>query len=425
MIKVHFSSIIKKGGDFMKKEKQEQLVSYLLNNVPVTREEILEYFHDHDETTYSMSTLTDNLKDLRRLGYIIDAPKRSGYINSISVPKNDEVFELTKDNTIYCALMLMILSITRKPSTLDEIVKKCSDFELDNFEIKTKFRIILHQLVKDNYVLKKNNRYLIHPQKSLFIIKNEDTIKDFMTQFNEQIQLSQFPQELVNFYTTVSQIYGYELKIKEYNSYVHRSIKKISKKEQDIINELYNLDFKNKQLLIEYKTTQKKAYSYCFSVGMIVYSFEKNQIFIIGESQQSPLILKLQNILDMQETKYKNKIYESSYYHRLFNEMFSISIEEPIKVKILFQDFDNHNIHSRIKHLLEIRNTEIDLAKITYIANSNQFIYEDTIRGIHDFARYLRTFGTFAKVLEPQELKDIMIASANRMIERYKERGIE
>ena len=61
MIKVYFSSIIKKGGDFMKKEKQEQLVSYLLNNVPVTREEILEYFHDHDETTYSMSTLTDNL----------------------------------------------------------------------------------------------------------------------------------------------------------------------------------------------------------------------------------------------------------------------------------------------------------------------------------------------------------------------------
>ena len=48
-------------------------------------------------------------------------------------------------------------------------------------------------------------------------------------------------------------------------------------------------------------------------------------------------------------------------------------------------------------------------------------IYEDTIRGLQDFAGYLRRFGRSVIVDEPADLKEKMIFSAQRTISRYEE----
>ena len=50
---------------------------------------------------------------------------------------------------------------------------------------------------------------------------------------------------------------------------------------------------------------------------------------------------------------------------------------------------------------------------------------EDTIRGLNDFANYLRKFGYGCKVIEPKELKEKMIFSVKRALDRYNEIELE
>ena len=52
------------------------------------------------------------------------------------------------------------------------------------------------------------------------------------------------------------------------------------------------------------------------------------------------------------------------------------------------------------------------------------YIYEDDIRGLNDFARFLRKFGSSVYVREPEELRKTMVFSLNRTLEKYREEGL-
>ena len=58
-------------------------------------------------------------------------------------------------------------------------------------------------------------------------------------------------------------------------------------------------------------------------------------------------------------------------------------------------------------------------ARIQFSKDINSYIYEDTIRGLSSFARYLRAYGRSAIVSQPKQLIHIMCRSAIRTMQNY------
>ena len=99
-------------------------------------------------------------------------------------------------------------------------------------------------------------------------------------------------------------------------------------------------------------------------------------------------------------------------YH-IVDAMFSISVEEPVHVKV---EFDNiFAIREKLNRLRVNRPG----ARLT--EEGGVLYYEDEVSGINDFAGYLRRFGYNCRVLEPERLRNIMKESARRILDAYRQ----
>lgn len=92
--------------------------------------------------------------------------------------------------------------------------------------------------------------------------------------------------------------------------------------------------------------------------------------------------------------------------------------KEVYHVKVLYSDSYN-NIKTRFDNLSSIR----EYATIREIGNPPddcpyKYVYEDNIRGLEDFARFLRSFGSSVLALEPPELTKKMVYTYNRIIKK-------
>ena len=59
-----------------------------------------------------------------------------------------------------------------------------------------------------------------------------------------------------------------------------------------------------------------------------------------------------------------------------------------------------------------------------YQKDDETFVYEDDLRGMSDFAKYLRRFGRSVKVLEPESLRKMMLDDVERLEEVYRKEGL-
>ena len=100
----------------------------------------------------------------------------------------------------------------------------------------------------------------------------------------------------------------------------------------------------------------------------------------------------------------------------MFYDMFSISTEEPERVKIRFRD--SFNIMDKLRSKFKCR------TKYTLTKMDGYIYYEDEIRGASDLAKLLRSFGSSLEVIEPESLRKRMRDSAARSIERYRREGM-
>ena len=208
-----------------------------------------------------------------------------------------------------------------------------------------------------------------------------------------------------------------------HNSVVEKNLKKLNK-----------LDFKKYMLDIEYKpahpsvnneSSGKKAgkknqtENHKFAVGLVVYVSDKDRLYLIGKDKGSDesIILNTERIQKVSETKIKNDIYGSPEFIDIYNEMFSISVDEPFELKVEFQN--TFNIYEKIKRMSAVRPNAV----ISLKANDEKTIvyYEEKVRGVEDVARWLRSFGRSVKVIKPYILKDRMKNSINRALANYGE----
>lgn len=186
---------------------------------------------------------------------------------------------------------------------------------------------------------------------------------------------------------------------------------------------LNDLPYEDKQLNLVFSTPKSiEKQQILFSVGILFYSVEANQCYLLGKSEKNKTILIRLDRIDFEATAASDNpnsisAIEKAALNQVYAEMFSTALDEPEKVEIHF-DLFSKNIESKVTALHKSRSSTSHITQ-DFINGRKTLIYTDTVRGLSSFAHYLRTFGRSAKVIHPQKLQDMMLASARHVLSSY------
>lgn len=435
-----------------KNNAKKLLIEFLLSKSGenITREEII------NQTGISKSRLSELIKEIRADGYKISTPNRSGIVrleasNVIAqdiTPREIRqwliILTLSKLGTAtYIELICSILSITDSTYLYNRITTDENYSDMDILEYLQTFnygakndidtylplptlRKDLRALIEIGYIDKKRVQYKngIHVVYSIsekspaILFESENELYDFMIFYdNFKSSLSNTePLELL--YKKIASIYDWE----SYDSatQIYGKSNRIDKNQLDYLNKFIRHPYKTNTLQINY-LSRKGEMQLTIDSGLLFYSVETNCFYLlcINISDKNIMQLRMDHIISITERTTKNWNYRSSNFINIYDEMFSASYEpQKTHVKVLFQDFGN------IRERLEALHNKRKLSKLYDIEPlagdiPHSIVYEDDLRGISAFSRYLRSFGSSALVLEPTELRDSMIQSNLKILQNY------
>ena len=191
------------------------------------------------------------------------------------------------------------------------------------------------------------------------------------------------------------------------------------------LKSLNKLPYEDKQLNLVFSSprlTEKQQF--LFSVGILFYSTETNQCYLLGKSEKQEKLLVRLDRIDFKATTASdvpNSISDTEKItlNQIYAEMFSAALDDPEEVEIHFDAYSK-NIESKVNALHKYRSTTSRITQ-DFIDDKKTLIYTDTIRGLSSFAHYLRTFGYGAKVIRPQKLRDMLLTSAQQVFNNYSE----
>lgn len=435
-----------------KNNAKEVLIDYLLANpgVDISRGAIIQ------DTRISKSRLSELINDIRSDGYEIVTPNRSGIvrfealnnINTNITPKEVRqwliILVLSKLSTAtYTELICGILSIADSTYLYDGIstddnysdmdilgyleeFNSGAKFDIDqNLPLPT-FRKDLHALIKDGYVDKKRMQYKngihviysISEKSPAVLFESEDELFDFMTFYDTFKNSLSNTKPLESLYKKSTSIYDWTSY--DASTQIYGKSNRIDRKQLKHLNNFVKYPYKTKTLKINY-LSHDGAMEITISSGLLFYSVETNCFYLLCTNMitKSILQLRLDRIDAIKEGTEKNKRYRSSEFLNMYEEMFSAAFEpEKSHVKILFQDFGN--IRERLSALHNKRKFS-KLYDISPLSEEipHSIVYEDDIRGVSAFSRFLRSFGSSALVLKPSSLQDLMINSNQLILKNY------
>lgn len=203
-----------------------------------------------------------------------------------------------------------------------------------------------------------------------------------------------------------------------------------SKNVKEMVDRLNTVPYNLFAIKVSYKTKNGVA-NYIVKVGLLMYAQDKDKLYVIGKrvntnadnkTNEKDIIFKGENILEVERTDIRNDVYMNTYYMNMYDEMFSVSTEDPIDVEVEFDDFGQ--VKDKIYRLKETRkNAKVEVYPIPGTDPVKmKVVYKDRLRGLEDFANYLRKYGSSVKVIAPAELRDRMILSCERILKAY---GVE
>lgn len=435
-----------------KSNAKELLIDYLLTNpgVDISRESIIQ------NIGISNSRLSELINAIRSDGYDIITPNRSGIvrlesakiINTDITPKEVRqwliILTLSKLGiATYIELVCGVLSIAdstylyERISTNDnysdmdilEYLKEYNSgakYDIDqNLSLPT-FRKDLHSLIQDGFIEKNRTQYKggihviysISEKSPAILFESEDELFDFMTFYDTFKNSFSNTKPLETLYKKCTNIYDWT----SYDSStkIYGKSNRIDEKQLNCLNSFVKYPYKSKTLEINYLVCDKTI-ELTISSGLLFYSEETNCFYLLCFNMENKSIiqLRLDRIVSIREGDIKNRIYRSAKYLNIYEEMFSASFDEnKTHVRVVFQDFGN--IKERISALHNKRKSS-KLYDILPLSEEipHTIMYEDDLRGISAFARYLRSFGSSALVLEPSILQTKMIQSNQSTLKNY------
>ena len=178
--------------------------------------------------------------------------------------------------------------------------------------------------------------------------------------------------------------------------------------------------YQESELKITYLSNRDQKISRDLQTGILVFVVETSRIYLMGRSPAQTTdtarpfqytIIPMDRILRVGPGSRANTCYDAPQFHTICREMFQISTEEPMDVRVRFQNLPF--IREKIERLCTIRRT----ARLEVLGN--ELLYTDTVRGEGDLARYLRRFGRSVIVDAPASLRQRMIDSSLKTIALY------
>ena len=184
-------------------------------------------------------------------------------------------------------------------------------------------------------------------------------------------------------------------------------------KYEDILRKIFKLPFRTKMLSVEAKNRYGTIYEKIIAVEKIVYLSDTGRLYLIGQEHDLPRrsIVEFSRILNVETTDLENSVYDNDDVKEVCSTMLRISIEREHRVLIELEDTES--IKERLSQLMVgRRDAELSIT-------DGKIIYKDCIRGIDDIAKFVRGFGAKCIVHEDEELRNRMIESSKRVLERY------
>lgn len=384
---------------------------------------LLEAFKEHD--ALSISDIMQILDCNRQSAYnYLNRFAEAGYQLQKRTEKRKTYFSLEKTNATETESMTY-LPLTGKVLYKYEIIQclynsPATITKLREIDIAQSYLYkLLKEMIQDEEIRKVGSTYYLNTEKipAVLSLSNEDI-------GNAGTMLSNVPIG-----------HPYYKQLKSINEKINLSLGNIEPKEtsldnyivygrkqfqfETIASELKKLDgydYTHKLLKIDYQTNIGESVSIFFATGMIVYVLEKDTIYLMGKNYSSEykenIIIRINQISKIEELSEKHEHFNSKEFQEIHKTMFSISVEEPVDVIVEFT-----NVFNIKKKLIQLCAQRPTAKKLQYI--DDKIIYRDTIRGLPDFANYLRRFGRSCHVIEPPALQDMITFSVNRSLERY------
>lgn len=201
----------------------------------------------------------------------------------------------------------------------------------------------------------------------------------------------------------------------EYQTYAVRNNRRNILAFERNIEKLFKYSFKDKSISITSRNRYGNEFTTDLNVEKLIYLSDTGQVYIVGRELEygNRMVIELQRVLDIKKLDFNNTIYNNAEINLICEEMIRISVEEPKEVKIVFDRKVNENMvfHNYISSRKN--------ARMNYSGDKVEYI--DVIRGNDDFAKKMRIFGMECISIEDKELKERLLRSCKRMIQRYEE----
>lgn len=149
----------------------------------------------------------------------------------------------------------------------------------------------------------------------------------------------------------------------------------------------------------------------------VIYSYHQDAWYLHAfcRKAQERRTFRLENIQEFRVLEDKFIYPQDFDLRKTYLSAWGIMLNEPVQyVRIKF--YDEFNVLSRLKREI----AEREQAKLTPLEDGS-VLYEDWVTGMEEFKVWVRSFGSSAEIIEPQELREKLIESVKQALARYGE----
>jgi len=406
----------------------------------------------------SKSRLSELINLIRSDGYTISAPKRSGVIR-LENSEGINVLPEIKDSDIRQWLIIFVLSLsesltfaeiifsilTLTDENLDQmkylfhdsgntaaydnanLIKSIKGYYIDMLEYPDinvakdviqvgAFRKDLNELCNQKLVRVKRSKhttYQLSSRAPKIIPTSEDNLYEFCMKYEDQASSAGETEQIKQIYNKINCL------IRKEKDNAHQSqFGRTEHIDTTVFSEFNDHKYKTNLLEIEYDGSTIE-----FGTGLIYYCADTSKFYVLGKniSENKICSLQMDQIEIRKDLPQTNKEFHNNKYYEIYNELFSSGFEDKAyRVKVLVSEYAN--VKKRFSDLMNVRSkTNAVLRPISNPPPGCDFsyVYEDTVRGLSDFADYISSFGFSAIAVEPPELRNIMIDRYKRTIKNY------
>lgn len=392
------------------------------------RQRLLEYITAHKEGVQGSaimadlgyprrSSLSDDIRTVNLQGEIIVSPKRGWYMINPEI-KDASVRSVIDKAAVRRWMILALLS--ESPLSIADLSEELDDAGF--FHSPATLQNDLSVLKDDKLITtSKEGRSLLYSSQAIYSTDKKE-IDDFMKRYagnrlspQTNIEsLSEIRVKATHAYPAAEDISSAKAWLQGGKSNL------ISKDLMQRISLLEQLNYKENMLDLVYTSNKGDRIECLFFTGLMVYSVETDRIYLLGENAEGLNTVIALHTVDFGSSKAiltkSNTKYRSKKYIDIYNQMFIVSMDEPQEVEVRFLNLPY--LRTRVERLQLSRSS---YASLEITPDGREFIYKDTLRGLDDFARYLRRFNDKAIVVKPQELKERMLYTSRKVIELYED----